>query len=67
MKALVIKAFTDAENPQNTYMPKQEFEGTKARIEGLESLGFVRALEQPSEEEKPAAKKRTVKAKKATK
>ena len=67
MKALVIKAFTDAENPQNVYMPSSEFEGTPTRIKGLESLGYVRALEQPSETEEETPKKRTSKARKTTK
>ena len=67
MKALVIKAFTDAENPQNVYMPSSEFEGTSARVKGLESLGYVRALEQPSEIEEKTPKKRISKARKTMK
>ncbi len=66
MRAVVIKAFTDAENPSNVYMPNAEFEGRQERIKDLAAKGYVRAIEEENSEDNTQAKKRTVK-RKATK
>lgn len=54
MKATVIKAFYDLQDPnRTTYQVGSVFEGTTERVKGLEDKGYVKAEKVA---EKPTAK-----------
>lgn len=58
MKAAVIKRFADAQNPGHPpYEAGSPFEGSPSRVQQLEELGFVKAVE--DEEPKKATRKTT--------
>lgn len=63
MKAEVIKAFYDLQDPARTvYQVGSSFEGETKRVKDLEKRGFVKAIEE--KEQKPAARRTTASKKK---
>ncbi|MBQ9058527.1 MAG: hypothetical protein IJ125_05035 [Atopobiaceae bacterium] len=64
MRAVVIRAFKDAQNAEKLYREGDSFEGSDERISQLEELGFVKATK-VAKSQKKAAKPQKAKPQKA--
>lgn len=62
MRAKVIRAFYDIEDPKRTvYQVGDSFEGTDERVKGLAEKGFVEAVKEAKAPAKAPAKRKVAK------